>query len=118
MRAIANGEARHGNKTLEILNYTTFGSLIHRKYVTIDSRNNPTFTEEGYKAFETYQELHMPVRNHPGEVTEFVATSRGLLGQGHKRAVETVTPARATYGRKSRFTSLPITYENGASQNL
>jgi len=72
MRAISTGEAKHGHQTLEILNYTTFGSLIKRGYVTVDGRSNPTFTDAGYKAYATYQELDMPTRGHAGPMTETV----------------------------------------------
>jgi hypothetical protein len=73
MRAIHSGEARHGYRTLEILNYTTFSSLIKRGYLSLDARQNPTFTAQGSQAYRTYLEMDMPVRNHPGKVTEFVA---------------------------------------------
>jgi len=85
MRAIASGEAKHGFATLEILNYTTFGSLIKRKYVTIDKRNNPMFTPLGHAAYETYKELDMPTRSHPGKVTETVALMLGLKEANEKR---------------------------------
>lgn len=73
MRAIASGDARHGMETLGILNYITFTSLIKREYVSLDGRHNPTFTEAGYRAFITYQEMEMPQRLHPGKVTKYVA---------------------------------------------
>jgi hypothetical protein len=77
MRAIANGEASNGQRTLEILNYTTFGALVKREYVVIDSRDNPVFTKKGYAAFQTYQEMAMPQRSQPGEVTSLSPTSWG-----------------------------------------
>jgi hypothetical protein len=86
MRAIANGEAQHGNRTLEIINYVTFNALVKREYVVIDSRNNPVFTDKGFKAFHTYQEMDMPKRDHPGEVTQFVIDFLGLRRERARKA--------------------------------
>ena len=89
MRAIVAGEARHGKSTLEIVSYTTFGSLVKRGYVTIDKRSNLTFTDAGYKAFETYNAMDMPQHAHPGEVTDYVAMMRGRSNARKEKAAET-----------------------------
>ena len=85
MRAIASGDAKHGMRTLEVLNYITFTALIKRGYVTLDNKANPTFTAAGYEAFTTYQEMEMPHRKQPGQVTKFVADMFHLAAQVNGR---------------------------------
>ena len=58
----------------------------------IDVHDNPVLT---------YEQMGMPQRNHPGEVTEFVAD---FIGKN-----------RARNGTADAFR---ITYENGPSRNL
>ena len=100
MRAIANGEANNGDKTLAILNYTTFNSVVGREYVTIDSHNNPTLTQSGLTALQTYQELPMPLRSHPGKVSQFVAD---FLGPNPCRQGVLVGKSLATLLSRSRM---------------
>jgi hypothetical protein len=83
MRAIALGEASHGDETLQILNHTTLKPLIEkRNYVTLDAKHNPTLTEAGFKALETYENLAMPTRVKPGLVPHYVET---MLAQQQRR---------------------------------